>query len=431
MRPIIILLFLGVSQLIHGQNSNEQTWAKKLKEYKLQPIIGLQLWSTYTMGMEVYNPDVGQYEVVDNRLNTQLRRGRLGVEGQPYQNLSFNITTAIDLVGKDVLSATQGNGNNGAAPFINILNAYIQWKLLHQKDALHLTAGYFLPQIGRESITPALRSTSMEKAWSQNYLRRQLTGTGQGRAAGLNIGGLLLNADQKLGWSYDLGLFNPVYETYNGNSAGEKFSPLFVGRAVLHIGDPEFEKYGLKHKINYMGKRKGLSLALAAAYQGENEVFKKQVAIGTDLLFNWGALNLDGEWTFLSRTGKQNSDSAFKEEEVHSNTGYLRLSYNLPLPKDRILEPVVMLMQFNGAMDSTAQTQAAAVHAFSGKDYTYDVGLNYYLNPDFKLSLHYTFQWADAGDAGDGATFNNYFYQGGVGAVRRGDWLGLGVGVIF
>jgi Phosphate-selective porin O and P len=439
MRPIIILLFLGVSHLILAQDNKALTWAKKIKEYDIQPIIGLQLWSTYTMGMEVYNPDTGKYEAVDNRINTQLRRARLGVEGQPYKNLYFNITTAIDLVGKDVWSATQGTGNNGGAPSIGLLNAFVQWKVLHQNDVLHLTAGYLLPQIGRESITPALRSTSMEKAWSQNYLRRQLTGTGQGRAAGLNVGGLLYNADQKVSWSYDLGLFNPIYEANSGNStppgvgqaAGKKFSPLLVGRAVLHIGDPEFEKYGFRHKINYMGKRKGLSLALAGAYQGENVMFKKQVMIGTDLLFNWGPLNLDGEWTFLSRSSEQSSDAAFKDFEVHSNTGYLRLSYNLTLPNERMLEPVVMLTQFNGAMDSTAQAQAAAVNAFSGKDYTYDVGLNYYLNPDFKLSLHYTFHKADSGDAQDGATFNNYFYQGGLGAIHRGDWLGLGVGMIF
>jgi hypothetical protein len=60
-----------------------------------------------------------------------------------------------------------------------------------------------------------------------------------------------------------------------------------------------------------------------------------------------------------------------------------------------------------------------------------DLGANIYWNPDFKISLHYTWRWGDAGATAAGATFNNYFRQSGLGAIERGDWLGLGLVVVI
>ena len=48
-----------------------------------------------------------------------------------------------------------------------------------------------------------------------------------------------------------------------------------------------------------------------------------------------------------------------------------------------------------------------------------------------KVLLHYTWRAGDPGAAGDGATVNEYFYQSGVGAIRRGNWIGLGINAIF
>jgi hypothetical protein len=53
------------------------------------------------------------------------------------------------------------------------------------------------------------------------------------------------------------------------------------------------------------------------------------------------------------------------------------------------------------------------------------------LNPDFKLSLSYTLRNADAGTEREGTTINNYYYQPGVGAIKRGDWLGVGLVIIL
>ena len=63
----------------------------------------LQLWSSYSVGQEVYNPEQNQYESVDDRLNVQLRRARLGFKAEPYEGLQFTIAGAYDLIGRDVL----------------------------------------------------------------------------------------------------------------------------------------------------------------------------------------------------------------------------------------------------------------------------------------------------------------------------------------
>lgn len=425
-----MLLFLSFG--INAQDDSAQNlWSKKLKDFKIKPIVGIQLWSTYTFGTKVFDETTSTYQSVDDRFNTQIRRTRLGIKGQPYKNLKFNFTTALDLVGRDVLSATQGGGNNGGSPSLRIWNAYLQWKISDKTDGLNLTVGYIPPQIGRESITAALRVSSMEKSWSQNYLRRQLVGTGPGRALGLNLGGLFMDENKNWGWSYDIGIFNPVFQAFGGNSIGEKYAPLIVGRVALYLGDGESTAYTLSHKINYMNQRNGLTIAVAGSHQGETILFNKQISIGLDWLLNWDKLNIDGEWTFLTKTGERLTTNENSTFDVNSNTGYTRISYNLIMPKGRILEPGFMMMQFNGALALDEQIDALSVGAFAGKDYAFDFGVNYYWNPNLKLSVHYIFRNADAGDTEDGATFNNYYFQNSVGAIQRGNWLGAGVVAIF
>ncbi|MFT5384268.1 MAG: hypothetical protein ACI8VT_003417 [Saprospiraceae bacterium] len=426
----IVLLFLVLG--MNAQNKDKNTWAEKIKDFKIEPVIGLQLWSTYTFGTEVYDAETGKYQAVDNRMDTHIRRTRLGVKGQPYPNLKFVFISSLDLVGKDILAGTEGGGNNGSSPSFRIWNAFIQWKVFTKNDGLHITTGYLPPQIGRESITAALRVTSMEKSWSQNYLRRQLVGTGPGRAVGINAGGLFLNKNKNVGVSYDAGIFNPVFESLGGNSTGGKSSVLVSGRIVFHFGEPEFEKYTISRKVNYFGKRKGLSIALAAAQQGETDLFLQNSVYGVDWLLNWGNLNLSGEWSILEREGEELLiNTTTRRIDTKSNTGFVRLGYNLNLKNARVLEPVLVFAQFNGALKSTAQKDAAKLNAFAGQDQYLEASLNYYFNPNLRLSLAYTFRDGDLGEAAAGSAFSNYFFQGGVGAIKRGDWLGLGLVAIF
>ncbi len=424
-------IFFALLPLLATAQDESNRWLEKLKDFKIQPTLGFQLWGTYTNGEELYNEDVGRYENIDNRVNFQIRRTRIGLKGQPYENLKFNLTGALDLVGRDILAGTEGGGNNGGSPSFRVWNAYVQWRVRNNDEALNLVVGYLPAQIGRESMTSALRSTSMEKAWSQNYLRRHLTGIGPGRAVGVNLGGILLPEKGKIGIGYDVGIYNPVFEGFSGNSIGKHFSPLLVGRLAWHIGDPEFKKYTISHKVNYFGKRNGLTVAIAGATQGETDLFLQNQALGIDVLFNWGNLNIDGDWTILSRGGERLLEDEIRAFTSTSNTGYIRASYNLVLPNQFVLEPVVMLVQFNGALDAIEQADASSVGALHGTDQSLDFGFNLYPNPDLKLSLHYTFRRGDAGAVGDGAKINNYFYQSGAGAIHRGEWLGMGLIAIF
>jgi hypothetical protein len=307
----------------------------------------------------------------------------------------------------------------------------VQWQVIPESDKLDVVFGYQVPQIGRESITSAMQSTSMEKAWSQNYLRRHLIGTGPGRATGINVGGLFLKEKRLLNWSYDVGLFNSRQLAYNGQSAGIQYAPLTTARLVVYWGDPETQHYSTGHKVNYFGQRQGLSFALAGAYQGQTDVYRYNTALGTDFLLNWGGWSMDGEWHLLSRASLPSTTLEDNSFSYDFQTGYLRLSYTYSLPNDHFLEPLAMLVVLDGALDAEDQAKAIALGSFAGREQIWDAGVNYYLNPDLKFSLHYTHRNGQAGDAGAGATFNNYFYQSGVGAIQRGNWLGLGLVAIL
>ena len=429
---LFLISLIGITTSLFSQNQAPE-WRKRLENYKIQPVLAVQIWSSYTFGEKLYNAETGAYEAVDNRFNAQIRRTRLGFKAQPSENFSFQVVAALDLVGRDALTGHNGGTNNGALPQFGLWNAWFQWRVKKGSDALHLTGGYMPPPFSRESITSAMRVSSMEKAWSQRYVREQLTGANPGRAMGINLGGMVGKAEQGLAFSYDAGIFNPVFESYGGNSSGKKYAPLLATRLSLHLGDPEFKRYTLSRKINYFGERKGLTLSLQGAAQGETSVFTANYAAGADLLFNWGPLNLDAEWSLLQRNGQIQQEEGIpaRKFEAQAQTGHVRLSYNIKAGKGYVLEPALMLMQFNGATDAAGQADAQKVRMASGREQAFDAGVNWYIDPDFKISLHYTRHTGTAGDAGAGATVNDYFYQKETGAIERGDWLGLGLVVLF
>ncbi len=429
----VLSLLLIILPIVVKAQEEKSRWVEKIESFQLQPFFGLQLWSTYSFGTEIYDEEKQFYQKVDNRLNSQIRRTRFGIKGEPYPHLKFNFTASLDVVGRDLLAGTDAGVNNGGSPKFRIWNAYVQWKALKNSEAVNIIAGYQLPQIGRASMTAALRSTSLEKSWSQNYLRRHLTGIGPGRALGINLGGLLSSPSPDLNFGYNFGVFNPVFESFSGNSTGIKYAPLLVSRLVMHIGDPEMKSYSISHKINYFSKRKGLSIALAGAHQNATDLFASNQALGWDFLFNWKHFNFDGEWTIIRRKALPDPtlNGEAPDQIVTANTGYIRMSYNIFLKNKWMVEPVIMMVQFNGPLDSEDQLIASSMKSNSGKDHSMNVGGNLYFNPNLKLSLHYTFRSGDEGEAGPGATVNNYFFQPGVGAIKRGEWLGLGLVMII
>ncbi len=420
---VFTICTLFVLDALWAQRDQKIDWKDKLAEYKIKLSAAGQFWATYTMVHEVYDQSDGRYEKAHNRIVTELHRSRWTLSGQPYELLKFNFTASLDFVGRDLLSGTVGAANNGVWPRIRAWNVYAQWRFFRRQDFLHLTIGFFPVQFGRESMTPALRVTSMEKSWSQNYIRRHLVGIGPGRASGINLGGLVRPENGSIAWSYNVGLYSPPYHSFLGNSVGILSSPLLSGRLALHMGDPEFEAYTLNRRINYFNERHGITLAFASAFQGETEIFTSNLAIGADLLLNYGPLNLDGEFILMQR--ERNTLDA------QSQTGHVRLSYNFENRHGHFVEPVLKWTYFTGALDSDAQQMAERLNTFAGTDYAYSINCNYYFNPDLKLTLNYTWRDADDGDAPSGATFNNYFSQNGVGAIRRGNWAGIGLVMIM
>ncbi len=408
----------------------QPSWLLRQDSLPIESFVMLQLWGTYTQGQRVWQADSGRYEAVNDRADLQLRRARLGFKGEPYRGLKYTLLLFYDLIGRDLLSGTVG-GSNGPTPNLGIWDAFLQWRIHPKAETWYLTAGYFRPQLGRESITSAWSVNSMEKATTQAYLRQHLVGTGAGRATGINLGGLL-RPWPRLGLSYNLGVFVPQFTASHAQTMGRQFAPLWVGRAVLHLGDPEQTRYRIGYEINYFGQRKGFSLGVGGAWQGAHGALGPSQVLSMDLLANYGPLSLDGEFSLMRRQGQRPVESAVMRNFTYTRrTAHLRGGFNLSVGR-YVIEPALMIERFGGGIDSTSQADAAAVGASAGQATTYDAGINWYLDgKHLKLALHYTWHQADAGDAPPGNTVNLFFYQSEVGPIRRGNWLAMGLSLIF
>ncbi|MTB50338.1 porin [Lewinella sp. W8] len=422
---VVLLLF---PIILMGSPSYAQTdssaFTKVLEDFNIRASVGFQLWGTYTHGMRVLDEDSGELLPVDNRFTPQLRRSRLSISGQPYQTLSFKLTAALDLVGHDLLAATEGGTNNGSSPGFRLWNAIVRWQIRPEDDRLNLLAGYMAAPIGRESTTAALRSNSFEKAWSQNYLRRHLVGTGPGRATGVMLAGQFTGKQHPLHLTYEAAVLNPVFQSLSGNSTGAAYSPLLVGRMAVHFGDPESAGYASGHRVNYFGKRHGLTLGVAAARQGKSDLFRENTAYGIEWLYNTHGFHLDGEYFQLHRTGLTGTST-------HSATGYVRAGKNLPVFRGYVLEPVVSYWYFRGPEEAEDVAAANALRSFAGGDGGLDIGANLYFNPNTKLSLFYAHRHGSMGAVGPQDINNNFYFQSGVGTIARGSYVGAGWVIIL
>lgn len=429
----LLLALTTCMPFLYAQHSNFEGFLKPKEGFKIEPYVMLQLWSTYSLNHELYNGTAKQYEAVDDRLNFLFRRARVGFKMQPYENLRFNAVLAYDATGRDIHAGTVGSNNNGGIPSVGIFDAFMEWRIKPKSEKFYLVAGFFRPQLSRESITTAWQTSSMEKASTQTYVRQHTSGVGPGRVVGVNLGGLLKSKSEKIVLNYNLGVFNPSYTSNAGNSAGTHFAPLLAGRAALSLGDPEMKQYSIGYTMNYFNQRRGITLALNASRQGKTDVFQRAATLGSDILLNYDHLNFTAEYQQLYRQGHRNdSGEQPKTFNYLSRAGHVRAGYNLAVGHKYFIEPSLMYTHFAGAKDAEGQANAALVKASSGSESAYDAGVNWYLNEKkLKILLHYTWRAGDPGAAGDGATVNEFFYQSGVGAIRRGNWIGLGVNAIF
>ena len=421
----LIISILIISAFSQARAQDQNTNGKGTKPViEMQPVIGLQVWSVYTISAEIYDESISQFIPVEDRINFQLRRSRIGVKGSYGPRLKFNFTAAADLVGRDALAGTEGGQNNGGFPLLRIWNAWLQWKALGNSESVNITFGFFPPRIGRESMTPALKSPSMEKAWSQNYLRRHLVGTGPGRSVGLNIGGLI-QLKKKLAFDYEAGIFNPILNESGNATSGSVTGPLLVSRVGIQVGEPEGSKYTLSKTTNYFGERRGMTVAFAGAYNKGQNAYNDNVALGIDWLINWDNLHFDGDWTMLSRNPVDTDD------KLDAHTGYVRLGYNLVRNNRLIIMPALMYAWFEGATSESLQTTASKINFPSGREGMLEASMHFYFDKKYRLTFAYTRRTADSGEMGPENEINNYYSQSGIGPIKRGDWIGAGVVATF
>lgn len=420
-KSFLLGLILTSSALAQIENPpiSEKKYGIKNPDLKIEPYAQLQGWAVHSLERNSQNDTDPGLDKASPRTNFFFRRARLGFRGKPYKDLSYVLSLYYDNAGHDSQSSTRAttlpattSGNStdvtkGPAT-VGLWDSYLSWKL-SEGDMFHVTAGYFRPQISRESITAAFNVNSFEKAPSQNYVRQAVIGRGFGRGTGINVGGL-----SETGLNYNLGVFNKVTtgekvgtSTLGETQGSDSNSLVYVGRAAYSFGDKEMDKYGLGYAINYFGKRKGVTFALNGSSQDSTPLYKENKVIGGDMLFNWGPWNVDGEFFYLYKKG--NGENSYSR----ARTGHIRAGHNFTLENGTILEPAVMFSGFYGEEGSD----------YTGRDNVFDVGVNWYLDQNrYKFYLHYVMQ------DGDG---NNLEHKDGEKGYHYGDYLGLGLTLQF
>lgn len=399
--------FLGVLSglLLLSLEAEAQFSPKDSLLRSVKPFVMIQNWATFTFNERADLTQNDSLSKVDNRANFFFRRARLGFKGEPHPRLKYALLLFYDNLGKDEFSGVRGNANNEAN--FGIWDAFIQWNITPAHDLLHLTAGYFRPQISRENLTSAWEVNSFEKAISQSYVRRQLVERNHGRATGLNLGGLWLK--KRFGLYYNLGVFSTTNQSTDpltqGNSSGVRWSPLWAGRIAVSLGQSEMQKYSIAHEINYYGKRRGISLGLYASSQGTTDLFDQAQILGADVLFNYNRFNFDAELNLLHRAKDQTA--------VNALTGHVRGGINLFFERV-LLEPSVMYSFFKAQ-----NTESLMPNFFDGEESIWDIGINWYIQRTrLKLNLHYVWQ--------QGQGQNNLYTREKGRRVAKGNYLGLG-----
>ena len=408
------LLILGIFCFL-GLDAQSQLPAFK-------PVAALQTWGVYTHGTAVYDPETGDYHSVSPQADFIIRRTRLGVQFDTEMGIKVRLVGAMDQVGHDPLAGTTGGTNNGSFPQVGLWDAYVDWRLLEESEALHLLVGYYTPMVSRESVVSAFDGSSMEKSFSQWYIRQHLTGRGPGRTTGLSLAGQIPVSDNAWQLKYGLGLHN------GANTLPDQASALLSGRLLVMGGEAGQGAFRLSDPVNDFSLRDLWAVGVSGSWQGRGEMTRSSWSVGTDLYLRKGSLALEGEWYVLGR----NSIETEVIQDYSSQAGFLRCSYTQPIGERHFLEPALMWMFFRGEREEAAQQDALAMGSFSGSEDCLDAGLNWYLNKrKLKVYLHYTWRYGNAGAFGPGAEVNMYFVQKEIGAIQRGNWLGLGLNVIL
>ncbi len=314
---------------------------------------------------------------VPPRMDTYLRRARLGFGGQVNSKCLFYVGFTYDGIGKDSLSVSAGTPNPFDNLIFSIRDAFFTYKF---NPLFNLTIGYFRPRAGKESIYTSAFNISQEKGQPSFHPRIHMVGRGIGRETGINLGGF--KRGYKHSFLYDLGIFDTNHPSIRG--AGKVWSPLFTARGVWMIGDPEMEGYTMVYSQSGFMERKGLSIGANVTYQSKTDLFQNNLVYGADAQLNYGPLDLIGEYLWLYR--ETPSDGSFTRTTDCSYV--VKGAWNTSLPNAGILQ--FCLMYTATKPDKRYEAQARNPLTSANLHEEWAGGVNWMIKRNrLKLGLHY------------------------------------------
>ena len=323
----------------------------------ITPYLKVQFWNAYSESIHTDDGDLAA------RTAFYFRRIRPGITGNVLPRLSYDLMLTLDYLGIPQNISLKGQTPGG----VNVWSFYMTLQLSRNSDWFNLTGGYFLPHVSREATTSPWTVSSLDKAETSNYIRYFVTGKANGIAPGINLGGT-----GKVGIShlvYNLSMVNRQDAT---SIQTKEWSPVFMGHAIFSLGAPEMNNYKYTFSNNQLRKQTSVSLGAGFSKQGQTDVFKSSATYGFDILAYIGSLKIDGEYYSLLRE----TDQQYKASCLMG-----RLTYNIFLKNELVLEPAVMFEQFLG--DDTGAY-------FEGRDTRLDAGINLMsIERKVKLNLHY------------------------------------------
>lgn len=261
------------------------------------------------------------------RVDTYLRRARFGLGGQINSKALFYVGFTYDGIGKDSLSVSAASPNPGDNTTFFIRDAFFTYKF---NSYLNLTAGYFRPRAGKESIYTSAFNISQEKGQPSFHPRVHMVGRAIGRETGINLGGF--KRGKNLSLLYDTGIFDTNHPLIQGDNS--IWSPLLTARTVLMIGDPEFETYRLVYAQSGFMERKGLSIGMSATYQSKTSLFRNNLVYGVDAQLNYGPLDFLAEYLWLYRE----SSNVTSYTATKDNSYVVKGAWNFALRQSQILQ---------------------------------------------------------------------------------------------
>ena len=361
----VLLLFNGDG---FGQEKTEKEPAlfSNLNKAKMfSPIVSVETWATYSHGAKT--SDGADYA---GQPNLMFRRVRFGGKGHPYSWLGYQVELNLDRLGQSDYSSVKGSYGG-----LDVWKAFFTAKLLAKSDLLYLHAGYYWAAVSREFNTSPWAVGSLDKSRADWYLRKFMTGKGNGIESGFGLGGLK-NYDN-FGINYRAGVYFP-----KAYSSAEYSSVLYTGRLMLSLGDPEQTSYSYTLSGNQWGKRNGVTLGFGGSAMSQSEVgdllYKDSYTYGADILINLGGLRIDGEYFKMKR--KSGGYADYDGDEWH-----IRAGYDFVIDHT-FLEPVIHYEKYKGE-------GAKEIFSKIGDDKTLDIGVNWYIHKDkLMFGAHYVDQ---------------------------------------